>query len=325
MTLENAMKTKDFEALLDALGTLTPIQRSSLAGALESSSSNSDVIALLEAEFAKAPACGHCGAESFSKWGTATGMARFMCKACDRTFNALTGTPLAHLHKREKWLDYARTMVDGLTLRKAAARIDVHLETSFRWRHRFLAASKKVKPKTLGGIVEADETFILKSAKGSRGLVGRAPRKRGGQPKKTGTSPDDYDIVLIARDRSDATTDHILHDLTAPATAEVLKPLVAKDAVLVSDGRAAYASFAHAEKILHVAVITSRGEHVYQGFHIQNVNAYTSRLKHWMRPFRGVASWYLTSYLGWRRALERLGDAFTPERCLQAAYRNTST
>jgi transposase-like protein len=319
------MKTKQFQALLNELGGLTPIQRSALTAALKASGSADDVIALLETEFAKAPACGHCGSETFSRWGVATGMKRYMCKACERTFNALTGTPLAHLHKREKWLDYARAIVDGLTLRKAAARVGVHLETSFRWRHRFLATSKKAKAKRLSGIVEADETFILKSAKGSRGLVGRAPRKRGGKPKKTGTSPDDYDIVLIARDRSGATTDHILYDLTAPTTADVLKPLVAKDAVLVSDGRDAYAAFAHAESILHIPIITSRGEHVYRGFHIQNVNAYTSRLKSWLRPFRGVASWHLSSYLGWRRSVERLAENFTPERCLQDAYRSAST
>jgi transposase-like protein len=315
------MKTRRFQALLDELGGLTPIQRTALATALKASGSADDVIALLESEFAKAPACGHCGCEDFSKWGVATGLKRYMCKACGRTFNALTGTPLAHLHKREKWLDYARAIVDGLTLRKAAACVGVHLETSFRWRHRFLSSSKKAKATRLSGIVEADETFILKSAKGSRGLVGRAPRKRGGKPKKTGTSPDDYDIVLIARDRSGATTDHILYDLTAPTTAEVLKPLVAKDAVLVSDGRGAYAAFAHAESILHIPIITSRGEHVYRGFHIQNVNAYTSRLKQWLRPFRGVASWHLPSYLGWRRSLERLAEAFTAERCLRAAFR----
>jgi len=319
------MKAKDFESLLDALGALTPIQRSALAAALRSSGPGDDVIGLLEAEFAKSPACGHCGAESFGRWGTATGMKRYMCKTCNRTFNALTGTPLAHLHCREKWLAYARTMVDGLSLRKAAARVEVHLETSFRWRHRFLAASRGAKPQSLGGIVEADETFILKSAKGSKRLVGRAPRKRGGKPKKTGTSPDDYDIVLIVRDRSGATTDHVLYDLTAPTTAEVLKPLIAKDAVLVSDGRDAYAAFAHAEDILHVPIITSRGEFVYRGFHIQNVNAYTSRLKHWLRRFRGVASWYLPVYLGWRRAVERLAGQFTPERCLQLACRCGST
>ncbi len=104
-----------------------------------------------------------------------------------------------------------------------------------------------------------------------------------------------------------------------------MKPLVAKDAILVSDGRDAYAAFAHAENILHIPIITSRGEHVYRGFHIQNVNSYTSRLKAWMRPFWGVASWYLSSYLGWRRSLERYAENFTPEYCLQAAYRCAST
>jgi 3-methyladenine DNA glycosylase/8-oxoguanine DNA glycosylase len=44
-----------------------------------------------------------------------------------------------------------------------------------------------------------------------------------------------------------------------------------------------------------------------------------------MRPFKGVASWYLPSYLGWRRAIERLGENFTPERRLQAACRCGST
>jgi transposase-like protein len=319
------MKTNDFQALLDELGGLTPVQRDSLLSALQTGSSGEDIVALLETEFAKAPVCGHCGSENFSKWGKATGMKRYMCRACDRTFNALTGTPLAHLHSKEKWLAYASALADGVSLRKAAARVGVHLETSFRWRHRFLATSKAAKAQHLSGIVEADETFILKSAKGSRKLTGRAPRKRGGKPTKTGTSPDDYDIVLIARDRSGATTDHILHDLTAPTTAAVLKPLVAKDAVLVSDGRDAYASFASAENILHISIIASHGEHVYDGFHIQNVNAYTSRFKAWMRPFNGVASWRLPTYLGWRRAVERLADNFTPERCLQNAYRYAST
>jgi hypothetical protein len=77
--------------------------------------------------------------------------------------------------------------------------------------------------------------------------------------------------------------------------------------------------------ILHISLVAGRGEHVYEGFHIQNVNAYTSRLKGWLRQFNGVASWYLPSYLGWRRAVERVGEAFTPERCRQAAYRCPST
>src|ERR1700693_3613733 len=94
------MKAKDFRALFAELGSLTPVQRNDLMAAVASPGCAGDVIALIEAEFAKAPACGHCGSEAFSKWGVATDMKRYMCKACERTFNALTGTPLAHLQKR---------------------------------------------------------------------------------------------------------------------------------------------------------------------------------------------------------------------------------
>lgn len=54
-------------------------------------------------------------------------------------------------------------------------------------------------------------------------------------------------------------------------------------------------------------------------YHIQNVGAYQSRLKGWMARFKGVASKYLPSYLGWRRMIERDGDALTPRHCLAGA------
>ena len=42
-------------------------------------------------------------------------------------------------------------------------------------------------------------------------------------------------------------------------------------------------------------------------YHIQNANAYHSRLKEWMRRFHGVATKYLDHYLGWRRMIETFG------------------
>ena len=39
-------------------------------------------------------------------------------------------------------------------------------------------------------------------------------------------------------------------------------------------------------------------------WHVQNVNAYVSRLRSWMRRFKGVATKYLASYLGWFRMLD---------------------
>ncbi len=50
------MKVKDFSALLAELGSLTPVQRNSLLAALLSQRSTGNVIALIEAEFAMAPA-----------------------------------------------------------------------------------------------------------------------------------------------------------------------------------------------------------------------------------------------------------------------------
>ena len=313
------MKPQDFRAFVEQLGDLSEVQRSALAAALASKNSANDAIAMIEARFAAAPACGHCRSENFGTWGHASDLRRYKCRDCKRTFNALTGTPLAQLHRRDAWLNYARALVARISLRKAAVAANIGLETSFRWRHRFLAAAKTKRPSVVTGIVEADETFILKSQKGSRQIKGRKPRKRGGKANKSGLSTDDHDAILIVRDRHTTTTDHILPDLQGTTFAQHLKPIVAEGSVLVSDGRAAYGAFAYANKFLHIPIIASHGEHVYEGFHIQNVNAYTSRFKGWMAPFRGVASKYLASYLGWRRMIERDGDRLTPRHCLAVA------
>jgi hypothetical protein len=44
-----------------------------------------------------------------------------------------------------------------------------------------------------------------------------------------------------------------------------------------------------------------------------------SRFKLWMVRFKGVASKYLPSYLGWRRMIERDGTALTSRHCLASA------
>ncbi len=313
------MKAQDFRALVDELGDLTAQQRAAVLAALTSKATTTETIGMIENRFAADPVCGHCRSTRFGTWGHASHLRRYKCKDCKRTFNALTGTPLAQLHRRDAWLDYARCLVDRVSLRKAAELSGVCLQTSFRWRHRFLRASKGKRPTAVSGIVEADETFILKSQKGSRHVRGRKSRRRGGKAAKPGLSTDEHDAVLIVRDRAAVTTDHILPDLEGTTFAERLKPIVAKDSVLITDGRPAYGAFAHANTILHIPIIASHGEHMYEGFHIQNVNAYTSRLKAWMAPFKGVASKYLASYLGWRRMIERDGDRLMPRHCLAEA------
>ncbi|TXT35974.1 MAG: transposase [Comamonadaceae bacterium] len=72
--------------------------------------------------------------------------------------------------------------------------------------------------------------------------------------------------------------------------------------------------------LTHRAINVQKGIHVIEGaFHIQNVNAYDSRLKQWMKRFHGVATKYLENYLGWRRMLERYRQSISAAVCLSEA------
>lgn len=312
------MKPMDFrryvERLRDLILDLTPKQRKELAQILTSYGKD-EVWNLLENHSDLSLKCPHCSSTQNCKWGVANGLQRWHCNSCDKTFNALTGTPLAHLRHKDVWLDYSQALIDGLSLRKTAKSCNVHLTTTFRWRHRFLTLVRELKDMVFNGIVEADETFFLESYKGSRHMP-RAPRKRGGKAKKRGLSSEQVP-VLIVRDRHGATTDSVLPNVSEEAVAQVLKPILAKDALLCTDGAAAYELFAKDAKIEHKALITSKGKHVKEHvFHIQNVNAYDSRLKTWMKRFNGIATKYLPNYLGWRRLLEIQGHSLTPALCL---------
>lgn len=330
----------DFRRLLGKVGVLSPSQLAALDAAIKARRGSGPVlpeppiepkietpppaddnatVADIEARFAAAPKCPQCGCDRAGKWGSANRLKRYRCTACKATFNALTGTSLAHLHKRELWGAHAQALVDGISLRKVADRLGVHLETAFNWRHRFLKTPKSAKPRELEGTVEADETYFLHSQKGSRKLE-RPARKRGGKAKKRGLSAEQVP-VLIARDRHKATTDQILKDRSAASVTAVLGPVVAKSAVLVSDGAGAYRIFASRAGIPHVALNLSAGEHAWGIYHIQNVNNYCSRLKTWMRRFNGVATKYLDSYLGWHRTDDREGNSQCARHMLAAAWR----
>ena len=312
------MDAARFQRLLCEVAELTARQKKQLIKVLEGVAEGAEAVAIVESRGAPEAPCPHCGHQHVQPWGSSDGLQRWRCKSCRRTFNALTGTPLARLRKRELWLEHGRALVDGVSLRKVAERCDVALSTAFRWRHRNLAAPKDVQAPSLTGIVEADETYFLRSAKGSRKLL-RAPRKRGGVATSPGLS-DEHVPVLIARDRSGATLAARLDDRSETALAAHLDPVLARDALLVSDGAKAYGALARRLGLVHVGLNVSAGERVRDGiYHIQNVNGWTSSLKLWMRRFKGVASKNLPIYLGWRRLIESHGSALTDRAFVAAA------
>jgi transposase-like protein len=263
--------------------------------------------------------CPQCKTKHVHRHGRAHGLQRYKCQECRRTFNALTGTPLSRLRKKDCWLKYHDALNNSYSVRKSAALSGVHKNTSFRWRHRFLKTQNISRDQSLSGIVEIDECFILESCKGKRGLSRKA-RKRGGKSGKRGLSSEQIPI-LIARDRSGNHIDAVLPDRSEEAISTILKDVVSeKDALLCVDGDKAVIAFAEKHRLEYELIIASQGEHVHEKvLHIQNVNSYMSRLKTWLKKFNGVATKYLQTYLGWRRMLDLSADTLTPETSLTAA------
>jgi transposase-like protein len=312
------MRNKSFQNYLDHINNLTVNQREILVELLTTQTSQEIVLFEIEKRIENDPECPHCQSQHIQRWGSTDNLQRYRCCACTKTFTGLTGSPLARLRYKDKWLAYMSSMILGESIRKAAKGCDIHRTTSFRWRHRFLAMPQNQKDDLFQGIVEADETYFLESFKGSRHLP-RAPRKRGGKAKKRGLSLEQIPVMIV-RDRYGATTDSVLRRVTEETVGAVLKPVLAEDALLCTDGSTAYKALAKSEGIEHHPLIASQGERVKEKvFHIQNVNAYDSRLKGWMMRFRGVATKYLSNYLGWRRLLEKQGAGLSPQSYLVAA------
>lgn len=301
------MRTRELKRWMGEAAKLTPCQRERVLALLQEGAARDAVADALRSR-APPTACPTCQFPKIVRNGQAGGVQRFKCRGCGTTFNTLTGTPLARLRHRGKWLQQAEAMEAGLSVRKAAARMGVHRTTAFRWRHRFLAVPREAKATHLAGVVEADEAYVLRSFKGQpRRLMevgSRRPRRRGGRAAKRGLS-DEQVPVLVVRNRSGHTTDYVLASANKRGLVAVLPSALAVDAVLCTDGSAMLAAAARDLGLEHHGLNTLRGERTRGAWHIQNVNAYHSRFKVWMARFKGVATSNLPNYLGWFRALDR--------------------
>lgn len=309
------MDHERFREWFSRVDELTAAQRKEVAAMLSDPPEGVASLAAIELGVDDERRCPHCGAGGAVSRGKARGLRRFRCKECGRTFGALTGTALSGLHHKERWLSFGASLAEGETIKESAARCGIAPSTAHRWRHRFLAAVRQA-PERLAGIVEADETFVLESRKGQRKLD-RKPRRRGGKARKRGLSREQVP-VLVAADRGGETLSHTLPALNADNVKAVLGPVLAPDALLVSDANRCYPPVAAALDIPHESINASAGERVRGAVHIQTVNSRHSQIKGFLRIRRGVATKYLDSYLRWFHLIA-LGDRPSPRACLEAA------
>jgi transposase-like protein len=249
-----------------------------------------DTLGATSHERVESQGCPHCAGREIVGWGRSRGLLRLRCKSCGRAFNALTKTPLAHLRKKERWLDHARAMIEGKSLAKTAELCGVHSDDGL-----LLAASVSPRARTFRGIVEADETFILESFKGRWSDLPRKARKRGGTARHPRLHPDNIP-VLVARDRKGATFDAVLLQVDSASVGSALAGVVTAANHLIGDGGKAIAAFARKA-----------------GFRFTPCRRRANQPPRRLTPHQQRQCLPLPSYLGWRRALEAWGDQLAPQ------------
>lgn len=143
------MKKKDFSTMLAQIGMLNASQKAQLLDVLSGSETAKQATDMIDEEFSTKPVCPSCSSEAVHKWGKLSGLQRYRCKECKRTFNALTGTPMARLRKKDLWLDYSQALSESLSLTKAADRCGIDRTTAFRRRWR--KSSWSVRSTASGG------------------------------------------------------------------------------------------------------------------------------------------------------------------------------
>ncbi len=257
--------------------------------------------------------CPHCQSDSVISHGNYRGRKRYKCKSCKKTFNDLTGTSVAHIHKKEEWQEYLKCIGKSMTLRGAAKHVGVSYRTSFMWRHKIISSFKDIGCTKLEGIIEGDETFFLFSEKGNRNIKNRKARKRGVKAKKAGIN-NEHVAVIVTSDRINKQPIAEVAGRGRVSTKQIDNTigrwLDEKASVLCTDSHRSYDGFAKKYNLTHFKINASKGQYVKDKiYHIQNINSAHSLLKDWMKKFSGgVASGYLQNYMNWFRILRSLGN-----------------
>lgn len=311
------MNETEFQQVLSSVSVMSLPQLRRLLEVAGSARQNAEALMELEERVGDDVHCPRCGHHRGARWGyTRTGLQRRRCRRCGRTFNAATGTALARTQQRDVLFDFIKQMLQPspMSCREAAAYFGIDKKTALRWRHQTCRAMTSLADHDVGGIVEADETFQRESRKGSREWARHdadpinhpePPRlqwhkyRRRDVPLPRGVSRWQVPIVTLV-DRSGSGCADVVASPAYTHIGPVLHRHIQPDAVLCSDRARAYRKFSNDTGVRHVTIESRRGRpKASRSFHIQNVNALHSRLKDFLRPFKGPAKRYLEEYVSW--------------------------
>lgn len=248
--------------------------------------------------------CPHCGSVHIRRNGhTPEGRQRYICCSCGRTFGSRCRTVLAGTHKSAAvWDSYLECMFRGYSLRRSAKECGISLTAAFAWRHKILDSLRSCLSKVqLGGVVETDETYLAVSYKGnhSKGSfqMPRESRMRGHQVHQSGISKEEVCIsCAISMDGKSAAAAVALGRADEKEMEGFFNGRLEEGTVLCTDHEPVFRAYC---RKAGYRLVQAENQEKRERFLIQRINAYHSRLKQFLGPFRGVSTKYLDNYLAW--------------------------
>ncbi len=281
-----------FSLMNESIMTLTDYQRSQLVAQLQKY-----LLLNHELQDTTPQICPRCGQHGvFIKKGFSGSKQRYQCKCCGKksTYDALQLTYRSH-QSPNKWVTLIEDTISFESLKKVAEDLKISHPTAQNMRHKllvFLNGSMENMP-IWDKIIEADETFVLESRKGTP-VLDREPRKHGEGAQSREISSEQL-CVCVAADRNAHVTAKCVNT-ARPASDDILSAIgnkIGTDSILLCDGNAVYNNLA-AEK--HCTKIELIGHVSYSKvYHLNTVNGLHSKFKEMLRTYRGVASNYAAS------------------------------
>jgi len=201
-------------------------------------------------------------------------------------------------HFLDKWPEFIRCTIKGLSLRESARILEVSYVTLFYWRHKFLIALKSIKNTEFKGLVEVADIFLPYSLKGQKSIDERSARKSG---RKYKYLSEEKVCVIMAVDQLENTTSRATLNLgfNKRCVDAAIGKLVSKENILCFNQKPAYSSFCKDKKIIFY-------NNSIKEYNIKSVRFYMNNFLNWMLRFKGIASKYTNSYLSWFKFIKKI-------------------